>query len=121
MVRRPQAADRVILPNFRSPGSPKFQRPMEFAFWQQMAKWPLAEESAGIIGVAQAVGARPFNEPHSPVSTNRGQRRRRPHARKFAEDPVLRARVLADLGRSRAPNQIAGRLRAAAHGPRWGM
>ena len=38
------------------------------------------------------------------------RRRRRPQARKVATDPVLRARVLADLKRSRTPRQIAGRL-----------
>ena len=36
--------------------------------------------------------------------------RRRPQQRKVARDEVLRARVLADLGRSRTPRQIAGRL-----------
>lgn len=35
-------------------------------------------------------------------------------------DPVLRARVLADLGRSRTPGQIAGRLRAEANDPTLG-
>lgn len=48
------------------------------------------------------------------------RRRRRPQKRKVASDPVLRARVLADLGRSRTPNQIAGRLRAEAQDPTLG-
>ncbi len=38
------------------------------------------------------------------------KRRSRPQARKVALDPVLRARVLADLKQSRTPRQIAGRL-----------
>ena len=38
------------------------------------------------------------------------KRRRRPQAFKLDTDPVLRARVLADLKRSRTPRQIAGRL-----------
>ncbi|MFD1860319.1 IS30 family transposase [Aeromicrobium camelliae] len=42
------------------------------------------------------------------------KRRARPQARKVAADPVLAARVRADLRRSRTPNQIAGRLRAEA-------
>ena len=48
------------------------------------------------------------------------RRRRRPQARKVAVDPVLQARVLEDLGRSRTPGQIAGRLRAEAHDPTLG-
>lgn len=38
------------------------------------------------------------------------RRRSRPQARKVAADPVLKARVLADLRQSRTPRQIAGRL-----------
>ena len=45
------------------------------------------------------------------------RRRSRPQVRKVAGDPVLCARVLADLGRSRTPSQIAGRLRAEALDP----
>lgn len=48
------------------------------------------------------------------------RRRCRPQERKVASDPVLRARVLKDLGRSRTPNQIAGRLRAEATDPTLG-
>lgn len=45
----------------------------------------------------------------------RAQRSRsRPQVGKIAGDPVLRARVLADLARSRTPRQIAGRLRLEA-------
>lgn len=47
-------------------------------------------------------------------------RRRRPQERKVASDPVLKARVLADLSRSRTPNQIAGRLQAEANEPTLG-
>jgi len=43
-----------------------------------------------------------------------GRSRRRPKDRKVARDQVLAARVLADLGRSRTPRQIAGRLRLEA-------
>lgn len=38
------------------------------------------------------------------------RRRSRPQGRKVATDPVLKARVLADLKQSRTPRQIAGRL-----------
>ena len=41
-------------------------------------------------------------------------RRRRPQTGKVAADEVLRSRVLADLGRSRTPRQIAGRLHLEA-------
>ncbi|WP_245861934.1 IS30 family transposase [Sanguibacter antarcticus] len=43
--------------------------------------------------------------------------RRRPQVGKVAGDEVLRARVLADLKRSRTPRQIAGRLLLEAVGP----
>ncbi|WP_236734238.1 IS30 family transposase [Mycolicibacter kumamotonensis] len=42
------------------------------------------------------------------------RRRRRPQAFKIDTDPVLDARVRADLGQSRTPRQIAGRLRLEA-------
>ncbi|QXT64307.1 IS30 family transposase [Tessaracoccus palaemonis] len=45
------------------------------------------------------------------------RRRRRPQTRKIDADPVLRARVLGDLKRSRTPRQIAGRLRLEACDP----
>ncbi|BBX63610.1 hypothetical protein MSAS_27840 [Mycobacterium saskatchewanense] len=60
MVRRQQAADRAIRPKLRSPGHQKYQRHVEGAFWEQIAKGLLAEEAAGVVGVAQAVGARWF-------------------------------------------------------------
>lgn len=44
------------------------------------------------------------------------RRRARPQVGKVAADPVLSARVLADLQRGRSPGQIAGRLKAEAHG-----
>ncbi len=47
--------------------------------------------------------------------------RRRPQERKVAADEVLRARVLADLGRSRTPRQIAGRLRLEAQDDTVGL
>jgi len=49
------------------------------------------------------------------------RRRSRPQARKVAVDPVLTARVLADLGQSRTPRQIAGRLRLEAADPTVGL
>lgn len=61
MVRRQQAADWAIRPKSRSPGHPKLQRHVEVAFWEQIAKGLLAEEAAGVIGLAQAVGARSFH------------------------------------------------------------
>ncbi len=61
MVRRQQAADRAVRPKLKSPGHPKFQRHVEVAFWVEIAKGPLAEEAAGVIGVAPAVGARWFH------------------------------------------------------------
>jgi IS30 family transposase len=61
VVRRQQAADRAIRPKLRSPGHPKFQRHVEVAFWEQIAKGLLPEEAAGVAGVAQAVGARWFH------------------------------------------------------------
>jgi IS30 family transposase len=61
MVRRQQEADRAIRPKLRSPGAPRFQRHVEVAFWEQIAKGLLPEEAAGVIGVAQAVGSRWFH------------------------------------------------------------
>ncbi|OBS03362.1 integrase [Mycobacterium gordonae] len=61
MVRRQQAADRAVRPKLRSPGHPKYQRHVEVAFWDQIVKGLLAEEAAGVVGVAQAVGARWFH------------------------------------------------------------
>ena len=61
MVRRQQAADRAVRPKLRSPGHPKYQRHVEVAFWEQIAKGLLAEEAAGVVGVAPAVGARWFH------------------------------------------------------------
>ncbi|WP_103535834.1 IS30 family transposase [Streptomyces sp. SM11] len=75
MVRRQQAADRAVRPKLRSPGHPKFQRHIEAEFWDEISKGLLAEEAAGVIGVAPAVatrwyrqcgGMRPFDPlPHS--------------------------------------------------------
>lgn len=44
------------------------------------------------------------------------RRRSRPQMLKVARDPVLKARVLADLSQSRTPRQIAGRLTLEATG-----
>lgn len=41
-------------------------------------------------------------------------RRRRPQQRRMETDPLLRERVVADLGRGRTPRQIAGRLKLEA-------
>jgi hypothetical protein len=48
MVRRQQAADRAVRPKLRSPGHPKYQRHVEVAFWDEIAKGLLAEEAAGL-------------------------------------------------------------------------
>ena len=45
------------------------------------------------------------------------RRRSRPQQRKVAKDPVLQARVDADLAASWTPNEIAGRLRLEAADP----
>lgn len=58
MVRREQDAYRATRPRLRSPGRPKFQRQVEVAYWEQIAKGQLAEKAAAVVGVAQAVGAR---------------------------------------------------------------
>ncbi|AXN45471.1 hypothetical protein MM1218R_03537 [Mycobacterium marinum] len=52
MACRQQAADRVIRPKLRSPGHRKYRRHVEVAFWEQIARGLLAEEAAGIVGVA---------------------------------------------------------------------
>ena len=48
------------------------------------------------------------------------RRRARPQQRKVARDPVLKARVEADLAASWTPNEIAGRLRLEATDPTVG-
>jgi IS30 family transposase len=48
------------------------------------------------------------------ADTKARRRRARPQPRVIEADPVLKARVLADLGRSRTPRQIAGRLHLEA-------
>ncbi len=58
MARRQQAADREVRPKLRSPGHPKYQRPVEVMFWTEIAKGLLPEEASAVAGVAQAVGGR---------------------------------------------------------------
>jgi IS30 family transposase len=58
VARRQQAADRAVRPKLRSPGHPKFQRPVEAAFWAGIAKGLLPIEACAVAGVAQAVGQR---------------------------------------------------------------
>ncbi len=55
---------------------------------------------------------------YRPVAADRAaeRRRARPQVRGADADPVIRARVLADLKRSRTPRQIAGRMRLEASG-----
>lgn len=60
MVRRQQDADRAVRPKLRSPGHPKYQRPVEAGFWTLIAQGFLAEEAAERLGVAPAVTARWF-------------------------------------------------------------
>jgi len=62
MVRRQHAADRALRRKLRSPGHPRFQRAVETAFWVEIAKGLLAEEAAGVIGVAPAVATRWFRQ-----------------------------------------------------------
>src|SRR5699024_8709000 len=45
-----------------------------------------------------------------------GKRRERPQDRRMDTEPVLRTRVLHDLGHGRTPRQIAGRLKLEAGG-----
>ena len=56
---------------------------------------------------------------YRPVHAHRtaARRRKRPQQSKIDTDPVLAARVRADLARSRTPRQIAGRLHAEAADP----
>lgn len=61
MVRRQQAADRAQRPKLRSPGHPKFTRPVVTAFWREIANGLLPEEASAVAGVAQAVGGRWFH------------------------------------------------------------
>jgi IS30 family transposase len=61
MVRRQQVADRAQRPKLRSPGHPKFPRPVVAVFWREIAKGLLPEEASAVAGVAQAVGARWFH------------------------------------------------------------
>lgn len=82
----------------------------------------------GVRQIARDIGRRPsvvsreitrnsmktrgYRPVHADCAAQR--RRARPQARKVDADPVLRARVCADLKRSRTPRQIAGRLRREA-------
>jgi len=61
MVRRQQAADRAVRPKLRSPGHPKFQRPVELAFWVEIATGLLPIEAATVVGVSPPVGQRWFH------------------------------------------------------------
>ena len=60
---------------------------------------------------------------HKPVTAHcrAARSRRRPQASLVDCDPVLAARVRADLARSRTPRQIAGRLRLEANDVDGGM
>ena len=60
MARRQQAADRAVRPKLRSPGHPKFHRPVKARFWAGIAKGLLPIEAAAVAGVAPAVGQRWF-------------------------------------------------------------
>lgn len=56
---------------------------------------------------------------HADVKAERA--RARPQVGKIAADPVLAARVLADLKRGRSPRAISGRLSAEADDPALGV
>ena len=77
--------------------------------------------TAGRIGRSVSVVSREIRRNggkcgYQPVTADvKAQKRRsRPKTRKIDADPVLKARVLADLKRSRTPRQIVGGLRAEA-------
>lgn len=61
MVRRQRAADRAVRPRLRSPGHPKFQRPVEASFWVEIAKGLLPIEASAVVGVSPPVGQRWFH------------------------------------------------------------
>jgi len=50
MVRRQQAADQAVRLKLRPPGHPKFQRPVEVAFWVEIAKDLLTIEASAVVG-----------------------------------------------------------------------
>src|ERR1035441_1157323 len=84
---------------------------------------------ASQIGRSPSVGSREVrrnstrNRGYRPVAADcRAERRRgRRQERAVGADPVLRARIAADLRRSRTPRQIAGRLRLEAADPSVGV
>ena len=61
MVRRQRAADRAVRPRLRSPGHPKFQRPVVASFWVEIAKGLLPIEASAVVGVSPPVGQRWFH------------------------------------------------------------
>ena len=61
MVRRQQAADQAVRLKLRPPGHPKFQRPVEVAFWVEIAKGLLPVEASAVVGVSPPVGQRWFH------------------------------------------------------------
>ena len=120
MARRQQAADRAIRPKLRSPGHPKYQRPVEVMFWTEIAKGLLPEEASAVAGVAQAVGGRwfhnaggmpPFDLKHTPSGRYLSFAEREEIALLRAQDKGVReiARAL-----SRDPGTISRELRRNA-------
>jgi IS30 family transposase len=127
VVRRQQAADRAIRAKLRSPGHPKFQRHVEVAFWEQIAKGLLAEEAAAVIGVAQAVGARwfhnaggmpPFDLKHTPSGRYLSFAEREDIGLLKAQDKGVRE-IARAIGRD--PGTVSRELRrnAATRGGKW--
>ena len=125
MVRRQQAADRAIRAKLRSPGHPKFQRHVEVAFWVEIAKGLLPEEAAGVIGVAQAVGARwfhnaggmaPFDLKHQPSGRYLAFAEREEIALLKAQDVGVRE-IARQIGRD--PSTVSRELRRNAATRSW--
>jgi len=119
MVRRQQAADRAVRPRLRSPGHPKFQRPVETAFWDAIAKGLLPEEAATAAGVSQPVGSRWFRhgggmrpfEPKPPTGRYLSFSEREEIALLKAQGRGVRA-IARDVGRD--PGTISRELRRNA-------
>jgi IS30 family transposase len=120
MVRRQQAADRAVRPKLRSPGHPKFQRPVETAFWRAIAKGLLPEEASAVAGVAQPVGARWFHNAGGmpPFDINQKPSGRYLSFEEREEIALLRAqhRGVRDIARTigRDPGTVSRELRRNA-------
>ncbi len=120
MVRRQQAADRAVRPKLRSPGHPKFQRPVEAVFWEAIAKGLLPIEATAVAGVAPAVGQRwfrnaggmaPFGLKHQPTGRYLSFAEREEIAVLKAQDKGVRE-IARQIGRD--PGTVSRELRRNA-------